>query len=231
MVEQAMNAFLLKHNGNLHERIRRHEAAATSALGVLEEIAKHGLTDFARLALPDALEQLRAALKPQPESAQAQKAGIELIGLRTPRRLDEWHEEHSDVLWWKFPIDEPPYCGTPLDGNWPEYHTHWTPLLIPNEPQAESAQQGKPPGQVEDGYRVHYTHEGLALNEDFLTLEGALARVRGLGCQGISASWYAFKLATPVRVNEDRRATHNGQPIPETMDWQDYEKERSIRDV
>jgi hypothetical protein len=70
------------------------------------------------------------------------------------RPLSEWHEDDGPVLWWKFPIDEPPYVGTPLDkgapisvrlefmgetkfsgivrpGGWPGYHTHWTPLIIP----------------------------------------------------------------------------------------------------
>lgn len=27
----------------------------------------------------------------------------------------EWHEDHGNVLWWRFPIEEPPYVGTPLD--------------------------------------------------------------------------------------------------------------------
>lgn len=40
--------------------------------------------------------------------------------------LDEWHEDDGDVLWWKFPIEEPPYVGTPNDEDWPGYHTHWT---------------------------------------------------------------------------------------------------------
>lgn len=66
------------------------------------------------------------------------------------RPLSEWHEGHGDVLWWKFPIEEAPYVGSPLDlgytieitvrthtddklmrtnvGGWPGYHTHWTPL-------------------------------------------------------------------------------------------------------
>ncbi|NQX67963.1 hypothetical protein HQN90_17720 [Paenibacillus alba] len=51
-----------------------------------------------------------------------------------PRMKDEWHEDYSDVLWWSFPIQEPPYCGTPLDADWPDYHTHWTPLVIPEQP-------------------------------------------------------------------------------------------------
>lgn len=45
--------------------------------------------------------------------------------------FEEWHEDDGNVLWWKFPIEEPPYCGTPLDANWPGYHTHYTTIPIP----------------------------------------------------------------------------------------------------
>lgn len=67
-----------------------------------------------------------------------------------PRPLSEWTEEDGDVLWWRFPLMEPPYIGSPLDlgrsvrvvvdgvdggpegvtyqvGGWPGRHTHWTP--------------------------------------------------------------------------------------------------------
>lgn len=47
------------------------------------------------------------------------------------RPLDEWHEDDGPVLWWVFPVNEPPYCGTPNDDGWPRYHTHWTRLVIP----------------------------------------------------------------------------------------------------
>jgi len=50
------------------------------------------------------------------------------------RPLDEWEEDMSDVLWWRFPVDEPPYCGTPNCSDWPGYHTHWTPLVVPSDP-------------------------------------------------------------------------------------------------
>jgi hypothetical protein len=43
------------------------------------------------------------------------------------RPLDEWHEDDGPVVWWKFPVDEPAWIGTPLDSDWPGYHTHWTP--------------------------------------------------------------------------------------------------------
>lgn len=73
------------------------------------------------------------------------------------RTLDEWTEEDGDVLWWRFPIEEPPYLGSPLRlgqevlvtvsrfghedgksrhlvGGWPGYHTHWTRFQVPALP-------------------------------------------------------------------------------------------------
>ena len=67
-----------------------------------------------------------------------------LLAAITPHPLDEWTEEDGPVLWWRFPIVEPPYVGTPLDDDWPvmgtatgrttNYVTHWTGLLVPEEP-------------------------------------------------------------------------------------------------
>ena len=41
--------------------------------------------------------------------------------------LAEWHEDDGAVVWWRFLVDEPAWIGTPLDDDWPGYHTHWTP--------------------------------------------------------------------------------------------------------
>lgn len=32
-----------------------------------------------------------------------------------PRPHHEWHEDIGDVLWWLWPIESAPYCGSPLD--------------------------------------------------------------------------------------------------------------------
>lgn len=48
--------------------------------------------------------------------------------------LAEWHEDMGAVLWWRFPVDEEPWCGTPTSDGWPHYHTHWTPLVVPDAP-------------------------------------------------------------------------------------------------
>ena len=53
------------------------------------------------------------------------------------RPLEEWHEDYGDALWWKFPIEEPPYVGSPLDMAWPGYHTHWTLIPMPQPPKGE----------------------------------------------------------------------------------------------
>jgi hypothetical protein len=45
--------------------------------------------------------------------------------------LARWHEDFGDQLWWSFPITESPYCGSPLCNDWPGYHTHYTPIVIP----------------------------------------------------------------------------------------------------
>lgn len=51
-----------------------------------------------------------------------------------PKQIDEWHEDYGDVLWWTFPIEEPPYVGSPLADDWPGYHTHWTDIIEPKNP-------------------------------------------------------------------------------------------------
>ena len=48
------------------------------------------------------------------------------------RPLAEWHEDMGAVLWWLLPVDDPPYCGQPGDSDWPGYHTHWTPIVVPS---------------------------------------------------------------------------------------------------
>jgi hypothetical protein len=70
-------------------------------------------------AFETAAEQLEALPDPQPLA----------------RPIDEWTEEDGEVLWWSFPIDEPPYIGSPLYTDWPDYHTHWTPIPIPTLPE------------------------------------------------------------------------------------------------
>jgi len=50
--------------------------------------------------------------------------------------FDAWHEDYGDVLWWRFPICEPPYVGSPLSSDWPfdesdEPNLGWTAFIVP----------------------------------------------------------------------------------------------------
>jgi len=47
--------------------------------------------------------------------------------------IEEWDEDDGDCLWWNLPIEEPAYCGTPLDCDFPSYKTHFTKLIMPLE--------------------------------------------------------------------------------------------------
>lgn len=56
----------------------------------------------------------------------------ELEDMNVPIPIEEWHEDEGDCLWWKFPIVEPPYCGSMLDCGFTEdYYTHFTRIIIP----------------------------------------------------------------------------------------------------
>ena len=73
----------------------------------------------------------------------ASKANIKIINqLDEPTKViaqlaEKWHEDIGPVLWWDFPVEEPPYCGTPLDDDFPKYKTHFTELYIPDEVEEE----------------------------------------------------------------------------------------------
>jgi len=54
------------------------------------------------------------------------------------RPLAEWHENMGDVLWWRFPIDEPPLVSSPISSDWPGYHTHFTMLPTPPKEPADA---------------------------------------------------------------------------------------------
>ena len=59
------------------------------------------------------------------------------IAARKAIPLADWNEDVGVTLWWRFPVEEPPYCGSPTYDDWPGYHTHWTPILVPHEPSVD----------------------------------------------------------------------------------------------
>jgi hypothetical protein len=57
--------------------------------------------------------------------------GDEMEQVRQAKPIDEWHEDMGNCLWWSFPIEEPPYSGSPLDNDFPNYVTHFTKIIVP----------------------------------------------------------------------------------------------------
>jgi hypothetical protein len=56
---------------------------------------------------------LGSSLITDPEAAD--EIACALGPLFTPRPIAEYDEDMGTVLWWKFPIEEPPYVGSPND--------------------------------------------------------------------------------------------------------------------
>lgn len=57
----------------------------------------------------------------------AQQRAEILANFHRHRPSSEWHEDDGPALWFTLPIEEPPYCGTPNDGDWP-----WMPTEMEN---------------------------------------------------------------------------------------------------
>ncbi|WCG32975.1 hypothetical protein PML78_12405 [Enterococcus dispar] len=79
-----------------------------------------GYCDGKYAAYEIAIELAKQLDEPQDEKVEAHLA-------------EHWNEDIGDVLWWNFPVEEPPYCGTPLDEHFPKYKTHFTTIDMPNE--------------------------------------------------------------------------------------------------
>jgi hypothetical protein len=57
-----------------------------------------------------------------------------LLKYQRARYFSEWHEDYGPVLWWTWPVTEPPYAGTPNDSDWPVFWRGsivWTPMIVP----------------------------------------------------------------------------------------------------
>lgn len=128
-------------------------------------------------------------------------------GASTPcaaRPISEYHEDMGCVLWWFFPITEAPYVGSPLDlgqtveialrrhglpesvrrhqvGGWPGYHTHWTPIIYPEErhaPCGEQAEPSDPKGLSFDRFNAADRLEALSAENARLAARASAAEAK-----------------------------------------------------
>ena len=60
------------------------------------------------------------------------KVNERLRDANKPMPAYEWHDDLGDVIWWRLPIEEPPYIGSPLCEDFTfDYYTHFTRLVMP----------------------------------------------------------------------------------------------------
>lgn len=80
------------------------------------------------------LDPRSKCVDPQADTLSHHPDTVAGIAARKAIPLSDWHEGIGAALWWRFPVEEPPYCGSPVCDDWPGYHTHWTPILVPHDP-------------------------------------------------------------------------------------------------
>ncbi len=79
----------------MNELLQTAVMLETHAPEIFPKTNAAGQKDLARVMMESAAEAIREALKLRP--------------------LSEWHEDMGPKLWWKFPLSEAPYVGSPLD--------------------------------------------------------------------------------------------------------------------
>jgi len=124
------------HDRFLVPLLRRLEAKTSSPhpaimCGLLE---RRLAGDDVTAQLSEAAAAATAAATAWAATAATATAANNLAPAPVARPFEEWHEDDGPVMCWRFPIEEPPYTGCPLDTDWDGYYTHWTPLVCPADP-------------------------------------------------------------------------------------------------
>ena len=112
--------------------IQREKASEAPGLTATLDEARHEVARLQKL-FDDAGEgqynvlALIDAYQSQVDEAEAKVA--ELLRLHPRSEYDE--DRDGFVLWWRVPIEEPPFVGAPYFEDFPEHATHWTRIPIP----------------------------------------------------------------------------------------------------
>ena len=113
----------------------------TRALNHLLELARSASLSRVVWGCAVMLDPRNRMVDPNANTIEHHPDGAAGLAARDAKPLSEWGDEDHEVLWWKFPIEEPPYLGNPNHEDWPGRHTHWTPLITPTEPQPITPEQ------------------------------------------------------------------------------------------
>jgi hypothetical protein len=68
-----------------------------------------------------------AVLMVQPDDV-AERIARAREAFQVPLPLADWHAGIGPAIWWRFPVTDKPWIGTPACPDWPGHHTHWTVL-------------------------------------------------------------------------------------------------------
>lgn len=151
--EMAKAAIHLDHKSDLDAKYKTMLSAAPQVVTKPVDVAAVWVTEEMLNAGQERLCQISASTYfNDHEQAEIFTAMLEASALSAEpeqgaRPLEEWHEDHGNVVWWVWDenrkewLGEPAYIGTPIDSDWPEYHTHWTPH--PMRPTAPTSEAGR----------------------------------------------------------------------------------------
>jgi len=144
-LDQAEPGDYLHWRQSWNDVIRRARAALAEGAGARPEPMQHALRCIDEYS--DALKALAEGAGVGPTTQELRdlwracnspsvfaRAVLERWGTTHHRPIpaDEWSEDDGDVLWWRLPVEEPPYVGSPLCDDWlPGYYTHFTRLQVP----------------------------------------------------------------------------------------------------
>lgn len=127
--------------GREHEEFDRHsDEDCGRALRHLLEVAERGSLSRVVWGMVVLLDPRNRCVDPAADTIEHHPDVTAAMAASQARPLAEWHEGLGPSLWWSFPVEGPPYCGSPLCDDWPGYHTHWTPLLVPAAPAPDHPQ-------------------------------------------------------------------------------------------
>lgn len=127
-------------DGREHEEFDRlNDEDCGRALRHLLEVAERGSLSRVVWGMVVLLDPRNRCVDPAADTIEHHPDVTAALKARQARPLAEWHEDNGAALWWRFPVEEAPWSGTPLCEDWPGYHTHWTPLVVPSAPAAEGA--------------------------------------------------------------------------------------------
>lgn len=133
-----------------HEWFNKHnDEQCGRALRALLETSQRGSLIRVVSGCAAMLHPEKMCVDPEADVIEHHPDALAGLAARHARPLSEWADDLGDVLWWRFPIDEAPYCGSPICDDWPGYHTHWTPLILPREPAVAASTAADAAGTAE----------------------------------------------------------------------------------